>query len=49
VLLVVATLSAMTGAFIGNKLLKKITLRFIQVLVAAMLIIVSLALGAGLI
>lgn len=49
VLLVVATLSAMTGAFIGNKLLKKITLRFIQVLVAAMLIIVSLALGSGLI
>ncbi len=48
-LLIAATLSAMTGAFIGNKLLKKITLRFIQVLVAAMLIVISIALGTGLI
>lgn len=48
-LLTAATLSAMTGAFIGNKLLKKITLRFIQVLVAVMLILISVALGTGLI
>ncbi|MEY4133902.1 MAG: TSUP family transporter [Saprospiraceae bacterium] len=42
-----ATLSAILGAFIGNRLLKKLTLRFVQLLVAAMLIIVSVALGAG--
>ena len=46
---VCATLAAITGAFIGNKLLKKITLKFIQKLVAIMLIIVSIALGSGLI
>jgi uncharacterized membrane protein YfcA len=44
-----ATLAAITGAFIGNKLLKKVTLKFIQKLVAVMLIIVSIALGSGLI
>jgi len=37
------------GAFIGNKLLKKVTLHFLQVTVAIMLIIISVALGAGLI
>ena len=44
-----ATLAAITGAFIGNKLLKKVTLKFIQKVVAVMLIIVSIALGSGLI
>lgn len=44
-----ATLAGIAGAFIGNKLLKKVTLKFIQTLVAIMLIIISLALGAGLI
>lgn len=44
-----ATLSAMAGAYLGNKLLKKITLKFIQRLVAVMLIMISLALGAGMI
>jgi len=48
-LLVAATLSAMAGALIGNMLLKKITLRFIQVVVAFMLILISLALGSGII
>jgi len=48
-LLISATLAAITGAYIGSKLLKKITLRFIQVLVAVMLILISIALGAGLI
>jgi uncharacterized membrane protein YfcA len=48
-LVICATLAAIAGAYIGNKLLKKVTLRFIQVLVAIMLIIISLALGAGLI
>ena len=48
-ILIIATLAAITGAFIGNKLLKKVTLKFIQTLVAVMLILISLALGAGLI
>lgn len=42
-------LAAMTGAFIGNKLMEKVTLSFIQMLVAFMLIIISLAIGSGLI
>lgn len=44
---IAATLSAMAGALLGNRLLKKITLRFMQVLVAIMLIMISIALGAG--
>jgi uncharacterized protein len=44
-----ATLSAISGAIIGNALLKKITLQFIQSLVAIMLIIISIALGMGVI
>lgn len=49
ILLISATLAAITGAYIGSKLLKKVTLRFIQVLVAIMLILISIALGAGII
>ncbi|WKZ60460.1 MAG: sulfite exporter TauE/SafE family protein [Cyclobacteriaceae bacterium] len=49
VLVASATVSAIVGAYIGNKLLKKVTLRFIQVFVAVLLIFLSLALGAGLI
>ncbi|CAG5074517.1 hypothetical protein DYBT9623_05204 [Dyadobacter sp. CECT 9623] len=48
-LVVAATLSAIAGAYLGNRLLKKVTLKFIQTLVASMLILISLALGAGLI
>jgi hypothetical protein len=48
-LVISATISAILGAYIGKKLLKKITLKFIQILVAFMLIIISLALGTGLI
>jgi uncharacterized membrane protein YfcA len=47
VLVLTATLSAIAGAYIGNKLLKKVTLHFLQVIVTVMLIIVSVALGAG--
>lgn len=47
-LLICATLAGIMGSFLGNKLLKKITLKFIQRLVAIMLIIVSLALASGL-
>ena len=46
-LVVIATLSAIAGAIIGNKLLKKVTLKFIQTLVAIMLISISIALGTG--
>lgn len=42
-----ASLSAIAGAYLGNRLLKKITLRFIQRLVSIMLILIAIALGAG--
>ncbi len=48
-LVICATLAGIAGAYTGNKLLKKVTLRFLQVTVAIMLILISLALGAGLI
>ncbi|HCY76471.1 MAG TPA: hypothetical protein DHV28_11170 [Ignavibacteriales bacterium] len=48
-IVIIATLAAIAGAFLGNKLLKKVTLKFIQILVAIMLILISIALGAGLI
>jgi uncharacterized protein len=46
-LVIIATLSGIAGSYIGNKLLKKVTLKFIKVTVAIMLILISLALGAG--
>lgn len=48
-LLVSATGAAIAGAYLGSKLLKKITLRFIQILVAILLVFISIGLGAGLI
>lgn len=48
-LVVAATLSAIIGAYLGNKLLKKITLKFLQRFVAAMLVLISLAMCAGLV
>lgn len=48
-LVICATLSAITGAYFGNRLLKKVTLRFLQVIVALMLLLIAIALGAGLI
>lgn len=47
-LILCATISAIIGAYYGNKLLKKVTLEFIQKLVAILLIAISIALGAGL-
>lgn len=44
-----ATLAAFAGAFIGNKLLKKVTLQSLQIMVAIMIIIFSFALGLGII
>ncbi len=49
VLLICATLAAIVGAWFGKKLLTKVTLRNIQLLVAFMLVLISLALGMGLI
>ncbi len=48
-LVITATLAAILGAFIGNKLLKKVTLKFVQTVVALMLIVLALALGTGII
>lgn len=49
VLVVSATAAGIAGAYLGNKLLKKVTLRFLQVTTAIMLIVISIALGAGLV
>ncbi|MEI2421445.1 hypothetical protein V6O07_14320, partial [Arthrospira platensis SPKY2] len=46
-LVISATLAGILGSFFGNKLLKKVTLRFLQVFVAIMLIVLSMALGLG--
>lgn len=46
-LVIAATVAAISGAYIGNKLLKKVTLKFLQTTVAIMLIALSVALGAG--
>jgi uncharacterized membrane protein YfcA len=48
-LLVAATASAFLGAFIGSRLMKKVTMRAIQLLVSAMLFGIAAALGSGLI
>jgi len=48
-LIISATLSAITGAFLGHRLLKKVTLKFLQKFVAVCLILISVALGIGLI
>ncbi|MGE4347086.1 MAG: TSUP family transporter [Flavobacteriaceae bacterium] len=48
-LLISATLAAIAGAYFGKRLLKKVTLRSIQLIVAVMLILISIALGIGLI
>lgn len=46
-LVISATTAAIFGAYLGNKLLKKVTLQFIQRIVAILLILMSIALGAG--
>jgi uncharacterized membrane protein YfcA len=46
-LLAAAALSAFAGAFLGNRYLKKITLRGVQLVVALMLLIVALGLASG--
>jgi uncharacterized membrane protein YfcA len=46
-LVLVATMSAMTGAFIGNKLVKKVTISVIRMFVGAFLLAISVAIGMG--
>jgi uncharacterized protein len=46
-LLACASAAAFAGAYLGNKLLKKVTFHFVQVVVAVMLFCIAIALGAG--
>jgi uncharacterized protein len=48
-LVVAATLSAFAGAYLGSTLLKKVTFSTIQLIVTIMLMILSVAIGLGLI
>jgi uncharacterized membrane protein YfcA len=48
-LILVATFSAFAGVYIGNKLLKKVTVNFVQNTVAVMLLLFSILLGFGII
>ncbi len=48
-LLVVATLSAFVGAFAGNRLLKKATMKSVQTIVAVLLFAIAILLASGLI
>ena len=48
-LLIVATLSAFLGAYLGSKALKKITLGFVQLAVTVMIVVLSVLLGFGVI
>jgi uncharacterized membrane protein YfcA len=48
-LVAAATLSALVGAYVGSRLLPKVTMRSIQVIVTTLLIILSIALGLGLV
>jgi uncharacterized membrane protein YfcA len=48
-LLAAAVLAAFAGAWLGNRLMQKVTLRLVQILVAVMLLAIAAALGSGLI
>lgn len=48
-LILAATAAAFTGAFIGTRLIKKITFRLVQIMVGIMLIVIGISLGMGLI
>lgn len=49
VLLVAATLSAFLGVYAGSKLLKKVTMRAVQIIVSLLLFVIAILLGSGLI
>ena len=46
-ILLAAVLSAFTGAYLGRIYLKKVTLQFVQYVVAVMIVIIALLLGVG--
>lgn len=48
-LILAATLSAFAGAYLGSLLLKKVTMRVVQIIVTLMLVVLSVALGGGLV
>lgn len=48
-LLATAILAAFLGSFIGSRLLKKVTLEFVHRLVGAMLLLIAVAIAAGLV
>jgi uncharacterized membrane protein YfcA len=48
-LIIVGTIAAFIGAFIGRQLLEKVTLKHIQVTVAVMLLLLAIGLGSGII
>ncbi|NDK08823.1 TSUP family transporter [Candidatus Gracilibacteria bacterium] len=48
-LIVLTTISAFLGSFIGSKLLKKVTIRFIQILVSMMLVMMGILIALGII
>ena len=48
-LVIAGTLCAFCGAFIGSRLVKKVTMRTIQIMVGVMLLLVGLSIGTGLI
>lgn len=49
ILLVVAVIAAFIGVYFGNKLVKKITIKSLQVIVAIMILVFSILLGLGII
>ena len=48
-LILAATLAAFLGAFIGSHMVRKVTIRALQVIVASMLLFIALLLGLGII
>jgi uncharacterized membrane protein YfcA len=47
-LILAATLSAFVGSFLGARLMKKVTLRAVQIIVGSMLMVVGAGLAGGL-
>jgi len=45
--LLVAVFAAFLGAFIGNRILRKVTMQYVQIIVALLLFLIALGLGAG--
>jgi uncharacterized membrane protein YfcA len=48
-LIIAGTIAAFVGSLIGSRLLKKITMRTVQIIVGGMLIVLGMVLGMGLI